>query len=194
MRSEARRIRKAIPEETRAEKSRLVAERFLALPELRSARGVACYVGHKSEVATTFILRSLLAQGTLVATPVLVPHRDVGDAEPRSWRMRFVRLDHPWALEPGAFGIPEPRQPWTEVDVDALDVIAVPGLRFGRDGSRLGNGGGHFDRLLAQHPQPRRVGLAFAEQMVAATPGEPHDMHMDVIVTDAETLRVPRPA
>ncbi|HEX2021486.1 MAG TPA: 5-formyltetrahydrofolate cyclo-ligase [Candidatus Thermoplasmatota archaeon] len=183
LREGARAARRAIPPEVRAEKSRLVAEKALALPEVRAASAVACYVGVRSEVDTTLVLRGLLARGVVVAVPAMVDDR-----------IRMVRLQHPWALAPAAAagGVPEPRQPWTEVEGGALGVVMVPGLRFGRDGSRLGNGGGHFDRFLAEHPGPRRVGLAFAEQVVPALDVEAHDQGMDVVVTDAEVLRAPR--
>lgn len=180
-RAAARAARRAIPEAERAEKEARILDRLLALPELRHARTVGCYVSVGSEVATRMVLRHLLARGLVVAVPV-VPETG----------MRYARLDHPWALEPGAYGIPEPRQPWGEVDGSRLDLVVVPGLRFGRDGSRLGNGGGHFDRFLAAHPRARRVAVAFSEQVVPSVPVAGHDQHMDVLVTDAETLRFPR--
>lgn len=184
LRARARAARRAIPPEARAERSRRIAEHALALPELERARVVGCYVSVGSEVETTLILRALLAKGVLVAVPVTE-----GD------ELRFVRLDHPWALSPGAHNVPEPRQPWTRVDGERLEVVFVPGLLFGRDGARLGNGGGHFDRFLANHPTPLRVALAFREQLVDTVPHlEAHDQGMDVLVTDDGRMRAGRPA
>ena len=182
-REEARKIRRAIPPEERARRSAAITEHVLALPELAGARAVGCYVSVRSEVETTLLLRALLVRGLKVAVPVTV-----GD------RLRFVRLDHPWALAPGAHGIPEPRQPWNEVSGSELAAIIVPGVRFGRDGSRLGNGGGHFDRYLIDHPQPLRVGLAFDVQLVDSVASESHDQGMDVIVTESGRVRADRPA
>lgn len=178
-RTEARAVRRAIAE--REEKEARALRRLLDLPELRAANTVGCYVGVRSELDTRLALRGLFVRGVVVAVP----------AAPDA-RMRFVRLHHPWALVPGAYGIPEPRQPWDEVEGEALDAIVVPGLRFGRDGTRLGNGGGHFDRFLAEHPRARRIGLAFAEQVVDSVGVEEHDVHMDVLVTPDEVLRFPR--
>lgn len=153
----------------------------LGLPEVRDARTVGAYASAGSEVETTVLLRSLLAKGARVAVPVTE-----GD------HLRFVRLQHPWALVPGPRGVPVPRQPWEDVGGPELDVVVVPGLRFGRDGSRLGQGGGHFDRFLEAHPGPRRVGLAFDVQVVDALATEPHDQGMDVVVTESAVLRAPR--
>ena len=194
LRAHARSLRRAIPAEARAAKDDAIAQRVVSLPEIRAAKAVACYVSVRSEVATTRILRELLARGTLVAVPALVrAHGDPGTDEPGAWRMQFARLQHPWGLKTGALGIPEPVQPWEDVDGDRLDAIVVPGVAFTRDGARLGNGGGYFDRYLAQHPKARRIGIAFAEQVVERIPHEPHDAPLDVLVTDAETLRFPRP-
>ena len=65
-------------------------------------------------------------------------------------------------------------------------------LAFDRDRHRLGYGRGHYDRaiaaLLADGIRPLLVGVAFSTQEVAAIPAEPHDVPLDVIVTDVETI------
>lgn len=73
-----------------------------------------------------------------------------------------------------------------DIDPRQLDLVLVPGLAFTADGHRLGQGGGHFDRFL---PRLRAdcvtIGVAFAEQLVAAVPHEPHDVRLHHVVTDA---------
>ena len=183
LRAQARAARRALAAEERAAWSERIREHVLAIPEVAGARSVGCYVSVGSEVDTSLLLRAFLAKGIRLGVPVVA-----GET------MRFARLDHPWALVPGAHKIPEPRQPWTEMDGESLDVVVVPGLLFGRDGSRLGNGAGHFDRFLAQHPTPLRVALAFSAQVVDAVPSEAHDQGMDVLVTEAGRARIGRPA
>lgn len=184
LRAQARAGRRALPAPEREARSARIREHALALPELSRARRVGCYVSVGNEVDTRMLLRALLVADKLVAVPVTLGER-----------LQFVRLEHPWALqEVGAHGIPEPRQPWREIAGESLDVLFVPGLLFGRDGSRLGMGGGHFDRFLRQHPTPLRVGLAFAPQLVDAVPSETHDEGMDVVVTEEGRVRIGRPA
>lgn len=183
LRQQARAIRRALAPEARQEKAERIREHALALPELERARTVGCYVSVGSEVDTALLLRALLVKDKRVAVPVAEEDK-----------MRFVRLQHPWTLVPGPRNIPVPRQPWEEISGDQLDVVFVPGLRFGRDGSRLGQGGGAFDRFLREHVNPLRVGLAFSEQVVDTVPSEAHDEGMDVLVTEAGRIRIGRPA
>ena len=71
-------------------------------------------------------------------------------------------------------------------DPALLDIGVVPGLAFTADGRRLGQGGGHYDRVLVRlRDGCVTVGAAFAEQLVDDLPTEPHDVHLDLVVTDA---------
>jgi 5-formyltetrahydrofolate cyclo-ligase len=92
------------------------------------------------------------------------------------------------ALVPDALGIPSP-------DVKAApalpDVVFAPLLAFDRRGGRLGQGGGHYDRTIANLRRMKRVfvvGLAFAGQELPEIPMEPHDQRLDAILTETEYL------
>lgn len=173
----ARALRKAIPPERRAKKEAAIRASVLALPEVERASVVGVYVGVASEVGTLPLIQGLLARGQRVAIPVVTPPET----------MRLAALASPEDLAPGAHGIPEPREP--RALVPDVGVLLVPGLLFTRDGHRLGNGGGYFDRVLRAMPHAFRVGLAFDEQLVGELPLEEHDEVMDVVVTDREVVR-----
>lgn len=84
---------------------------------------------------------------------------------------------HVWEPLPGCPAVP----------VSELDLILVPGLAFGaRDGSRLGRGGGYYDRFLATPGlRARRIGVACEWQVSDRVPCEDHDMRVHELVTDA---------
>jgi len=64
-------------------------------------------------------------------------------------------------------------------------LVLVPGLGFGLDGSRLGRGGGHYDRFLAGLPaKPPRCGVCFSCQLSPTLPRERHDVMMDAVLTE----------
>jgi len=86
-----------------------------------------------------------------------------------------------------------PQNPKSEPDLhlpDTIDLILVPGLAFSRDRHRLGRGGGFFDKLLGgRAAQAFKLGICFSFQVVDAMPTESHDVVMNAIVTESETLR-----
>jgi 5-formyltetrahydrofolate cyclo-ligase len=111
--------------------------------------------------------------------------------------LRLFRLRSLDDLAPRTLGILEPREDlWTPdrfISVDAIDVALIPGLAFGRDGSRVGQGRGYYDRLLAPAVgRPLRVAVAFECQLFDRVPSTPSDALMDLIVTEsAEYRRAP---
>lgn len=68
-----------------------------------------------------------------------------------------------------------------------MDLILLPLLGFDAHGTRLGQGGGHYDRALAFARRGRRpllVGLAYSVQRVERLPREPHDVQLDAVITE----------
>ena len=85
-------------------------------------------------------------------------------------------------VQVGAFGIREPVAGCTLVPVKKLDLLLVPGLAFDPHGHRLGRGKGYYDQLLAT-VRGMRIGVAFDQQIVPEVPIEPHDVHLNGILT-----------
>ncbi len=72
-------------------------------------------------------------------------------------------------------------QPFPERE---FDLILVPALGFDRDNNRLGLGGGWYDRFVAQEPQAKKIGVAYAWALVDdGIAVEPWDMKLDRVVT-----------
>jgi 5-formyltetrahydrofolate cyclo-ligase len=71
----------------------------------------------------------------------------------------------------------------------AYDCIIVPLLAFDDSGHRLGFGGGWYDRFLAGQPDAFTVGLAYDMQAAASLPREPHDVALDLIVTETRLIK-----
>lgn len=62
-----------------------------------------------------------------------------------------------------------------------VDLFIVPGVAFDRQGHRLGRGGGHYDRLLANVSVPV-IGLAYTCQIVSRLPQEKYDIPMSIVI------------
>ena len=65
------------------------------------------------------------------------------------------------------------------------DLIVIPALAASVDGTRLGQGGGWYDRAL-RHRRPGTPvwALANADEVLPALPSEPHDLPVDAVVTE----------
>jgi 5,10-methenyltetrahydrofolate synthetase len=93
---------------------------------------------------------------------------------------------HAWTrdapMRAGEFGIPVPAH-GRPVQPDAL---LIPCVGFDRQRYRLGYGGGFYDRTLARTvPWPLCAGIAFECGRLGSVEPQPHDMQLDVIITEA---------
>jgi 5-formyltetrahydrofolate cyclo-ligase len=149
-------------------------ERIEALPEFASARTVALYSSLPDEVPTSGMLARWRGLKRLVLPVVLA------DGE-----MIFREYTGAENLASGALGTLEPVLGAT-VPSSEIDLMIVPGVAFDRNGHRLGRGGGFYDRYLS-HPAAThiyKVGLCPSGALVSKVPTEPHDVAMDVVITD----------
>lgn len=71
------------------------------------------------------------------------------------------------------------------------DLIIIPALAASADGTRLGQGGGWYDRALVHRcPGTPVVAVIFDDEVLEAgvIPAEPHDVPIDAIVTPTRTI------
>lgn len=96
-------------------------------------------------------------------------------------------------LKANRFGILEPQFSTTTIaPLWTLDLILLPLVAFDRSGSRIGMGGGFYDRTLAACAnQPRRpslIGLAHDCQQVEKISQQSWDIPLDKIITNREII------
>lgn len=102
---------------------------------------------------------------------------------------------HPWASprERHPLGFEQPAAGVPEVDPATVDVALLPGLAFAGDGTRLGRGGGHYDRLLPRlRPGVPVVGIAPDAAIVASLPFEAHDVRVTHLASESGVRAVGR--
>jgi len=159
----------------RTERAAAIVRTLTGLPELAAARSVLAYASVRSEVPTAELLRWILESGKSLAVPAVTGEGSMIAA-------RAGSLGH---LAPGFRGIPEPPlEP-----AGPVDVAVVPGVAFDLACARLGHGGGFFDAFLAAVPATTKIGVCFDFQVVDELPAEPHDVRMDLVVTESRVLR-----
>lgn len=88
-------------------------------------------------------------------------------------------------LELGAFHIEEPTGN-DLADIDEIEVVVVPAVAYDRKGNRLGRGKGYYDRLL-ESTRATKIGIGYEFQLFDEIPSEPHDVKMDIVITQNGT-------
>jgi 5-formyltetrahydrofolate cyclo-ligase len=159
-------------------------ERLLALPEYRQSRTVMWYIDCRSELRTRQALPTALAGGQRIVVPYCTVDEQGAN------KLGLWRLESMDELIVGKWKILEPPQsrwgePGNEVPPPELDLVIVPGVGFSREGGRMGNGQGYYDRLLATvRPDCRLIGLCYECQLFDDLVVSEHDVFMDQVVTE----------
>ncbi len=173
-------LRRAVRAEGKALTPPFLMESDLALWQharhyapLWEAHTVFLYAGNGFEPNTRPIFEELLRRGARVCLPLC---RDGGRMEARqvtSWR----------ALVPGPWDILQPRDDAPLVPFEEIPLALVPGLLFDRQGYRLGQGGGYYDRFLATY---RGGTFALCRDLFLydTLPLSSHDRPVDAVLTE----------
>lgn len=182
---EKERLRGALREEerrlTRAALSasdRLLAERFLALPEVAQARTVLLFRSMGAEPDTGPLLAALLERGKRVALPRCLPG---GRMEARQYLPGIPLVRH-------RFGMLEPGLDHPLLEPEEIDLALVPAQVYDVTGMRLGRGGGYYDRYLAAFPG-RTIGLCRDALLRERVPAETHDRPVELVLTETRRFR-----
>jgi 5-formyltetrahydrofolate cyclo-ligase len=183
IREQARKNR--VAQKNKDEVSRVICQKFMALPAYVAAKTVMWYVDAGSEVRTRNTLPEALGHGKRVVVPWCVVEANT---------LELFLLSHMTELVEGAYKILEPRPelrllPDRVVRPEELDLVMVPGTAFDLRGGRMGQGKGYYDRLLstARRESPL-VGLAFDCQIFDEIPVAGHDVFMDSVLTETREI------
>ena len=96
-----------------------------------------------------------------------------------------VRLQNMQDFDLDRYGIRMVRPPLEELAPEGLDLVLVPGVAFGRDGSRMGMGAGYYDRFLPQAKQAVTMGVAYDCLMQESLPCDEYDVKMQYLVSES---------
>jgi 5-formyltetrahydrofolate cyclo-ligase len=141
---------------------------------LASFRTVAAFAPDETEPGHGRLPAAFTQLGARILLPVVPAH-----GSELHWAVDTGRL------APGRFGLLEPVGPRLGPSaIGAADVVVVPALAVARDGSRLGRGGGYYDRAL-RHARAEAVlvALVFDDELVDELPAEAHDHAVTAVVT-----------
>ncbi len=182
IRTSVRICREALEEDQVRNAGRVLAENLTSIEDeeleqiLADAKTVALYCAVRGELPCDDVAELFLSRGCTVCYPRV-----------RGEEMDFYEVtDRGSQLTEGSYGIPEPKQTCRKIDAGSIDIMLVPAVAYTEDGSRLGRGGGYYDRWLNSASlagkMPYTIGVCYDFQVYSALPVESHDHAVDMVL------------
>lgn len=193
LRQQLRRRRRAIPPAEQTKAATAVARLLSRQPLIKPGARIGVYLALPAELNLQPFIELAWRRGCRL----FVPHI----SHARRKQMRFYRLQPGSRLQAHDWGMPQLRDIERQqyCPSDRLDVVLVPTVGFDIRGNRLGMGGGFYDRHFARLSRaarwrrPHLIGVAYACQEVARLDTQPHDVRLELIVTEHAIFRAQTP-
>ena len=175
LRKQYREIRNQVSDTVRRCESTKVCECLLESCWYQDTDAVFCYLSYGSELNTDYFIQKALADGKVVAVPVI-----------KEDEMVFCRISSETEYCLNVYGIFEPtKEELVEPETFPSVLMILPGLCYDRYGGRIGYGGGYYDRYIAKHGENsifQIISLALTCQFFdGRIPMEEHDIRPAVI-------------
>ncbi len=175
LRKAFKRLRAKLSVEQAAAGSLAVTRHILACDAYRKARCIMGYLAFGNELSVDLVLQQALTDGKTVAVPFVTSATE----------MVPVLLSGMDDFELDRYGIRSVRQPVQLVQPEQMDLVLVPGVAFGRDGSRLGMGAGYYDRFLPQACNAALMGIAYDTFLTDSLPKDEYDVVMQLLASES---------
>lgn len=177
LRRRLRAERNALGAPARMQAAEGVAAQLRTHPAFATSGYIAGYWAVRGELPLHAVLATL-PDGCVYCLPRLHPDGHLVFAP---WRFGDPLVSN-------RFGIPEPDvQPESCLDAELLMAALVPVVGFDRRGTRLGTGGGWYDRSFAfrqdRPAPPWLIGVAYGFQEVEGLAAESWDVPLDAVAT-----------
>lgn len=91
-------------------------------------------------------------------------------------------------FDQSSIGIKEPVSTKAAVDPKDIDVVVLPAVAYNEEGTRLGMGGGYYDRFIGSlgPDRPYLLGICYEFQICSDVPGTDNDISADFIAVIPE--------
>jgi len=155
--------------------SEAIAAVLAELPAFHDALAVTMYFSKGSEVTTGPLIQRMVEEE---GRRVFLPFDRSGRLEIAEWRP-----SDPITEDPGGRMAPRFRR---TVPLEETDLVVLPGVAFGRDGARLGEGSGRYADLLDRLPRGvATVGLTYGATLLPELPESVEEGWVDVVLTES---------
>ncbi len=172
--------RQAVPTAQRRAWDATITERLLQAFPVRAPLVVAFYWPMRGEFDPRVVVRAWRSAGARAVLPVV---------RRKNWPLAFREWWPGVRTRKGVYDLPVPMG----TEVLRPDVLLIPPVGFDAAGYRLGYGGGFYDRTLARLvPPPLKIGVGYELSRMADFSPLPHDIPMDIVVTEAGVYPAPQ--
>ena len=169
--------RRTVDFDGRGRYAHALTERLLSAIDLGVFAVLGFYWPIRGELDLRGIAQRHVGAGGAAALPVVVAKN-----EP----VEFWQWEPGAAMQRGFWNIPVP----AERRAVTPDALLIPLVGYDAAGFRLGYGGGYYDRTLAAlTPHPLCIGVGYESAQLETIQPQPHDIAMDIIVTQRRVLR-----
>jgi len=180
LRKQMRALRQSLSATAQTEAAANLIQFVKHVPNWRAAQNVALYLANDGEINTEPVIEFARRESKSIFLPVV-----------SGQQLEFALWRAGDDLHSNRFGILEPAKSAPRLKASALDIVCLPVVAWDECGTRLGMGGGFYDRALASATSTDTllVGLAHERQRVAKLPKEDWDVALSYVATDVALLR-----
>ena len=171
-------LRRALSTDETDKMAMCLRANIVSLPQYKKANRIMAFLAMRGESNLDPLIGQALADEKEIYIPVCLPERQMGAG----------RLFSMSGFTKGPLGLRNLPAPYTMIAPEDLDLVLVPAVACGVDGTRLGMGAGYYDRYLARVPFEKRVAALWDFQVIPDIPSEPFDQKIAKIVTDKSVI------
>lgn len=179
-------VRKAIIKERdslkdRDELDKIIIDKLKNNDKYINSKNIFIYLGFGSEINTIKYVEDFMDDGKRI----IVPYTDI-----KNKKMYGIEINTLDGLKKNKFGILEPVEVSNIFNKEDIDLVIMPGVAFDRSGNRIGYGGGYYDKFLSEMRNDfQTIALAYGVQVLEKIPSEEHDIKVNIIITEKETIK-----
>lgn len=161
-----------------------LSRQLLALPEIAKAKHIAIYWPNDGEISPQTFGHECKLNGKKLYFPSIL----------QNGHLHFRAFNGSRALQNNCYGIPEPVNSHY-IQANKLDIVLMPLVAFDKYGTRLGMGGGYYDRTFAfkkkllWRKKPLLIGLAHNFQEVSELKSDEWDIPLTAVATNRKVIR-----
>lgn len=171
-------LRRALSTDETDKMAMCLRENIVSLSQYKKANRIMAFLAMRGESNLDPLIEQALADEKEIYIPVCLPERQMGAG----------RLFSMSGFTKGPLGLRNLPAPYTMIAPEDLDLVLVPAVACGVDGTRLGMGAGYYDRYLERVSLEKRVSVLWDFQVMDSVPNGIYDKYISKIVTEKRII------